>query len=90
MADLALFSELPFVIVIAVAARTGCCDPGQLAIGVTLFAGDVCVRTAERETRDRVIHADIFPISCVVAGLTSGTKTVLVDIILLMTRDACH
>ena len=90
VADLALFSELPFVIVIAVAARTSCCNAGQLAIGVTLFAGDIFVRTAERETRNRVIHVGIFPISCVVAGLTSSTKTVLMDIILLMTRDACH
>jgi len=90
VADLAFFSELPFVIVIAVAARTGCCDAGQLTIGVTLFANDVFVRTAERETRNRMIYVGIFPISCVVAGLTSSTKAVLMDIILLMTRDACH
>ncbi len=90
MTDLTLFSELSFVIIIAMATGTGCCDAGQLPIGVTLFAGYGLVRSAERKTRDRVIHVGIFPISCVVAGLTSTTKTVLMDIILLMARDACH
>ena len=87
MTKLTLLPEFPLMVIITMTTRTGRSNACQLSIDMTLFAGDILMRTPKWETRRSVIHIGIFPFGGIVAGLTITAKAILMDIIFLMTRD---